>query len=414
MDNSILNKLLISIVDLGVETLKGKLNNYTQDNKIKSKLQEFSTRQFDLFMHSSFDTTIDYQSLSDYLALYAIDDIKKYIFNLNSELDDTIIKTIYSKALNFSNATIKCDEEFVKKYIDTAVKIIKDFYMEMLDEKDKIILKTLKDDFHSIKIYQSKNHDEIMARLKQNDVTDAVIPHVQKVEIFEFGIDKKGKMMPVSIRTKNIIRDWYLKDRSKKFEVVINDERIILLNQSVCDIEEKINQQSDLTLEEESKYESCIKAINKCNHEKTLKGKAIEFYLKDEFLQSYMLCKNYSDLFAFIEKIINFNYYDNAKYSDWSYVTLDFTLNPAPKECNNYFLVNVERKKFENIFKNKKLNIPIDIFWLDIIDLGKELLCEVAIKFYLFLAEEIIVYHNNGLEKNKKILNLLNYKVGLH
>ena len=55
-----------------------------------------------------------------------------------------------------------------------------------------------------------------------------------------------------------------------------------------------------------------------------------------------------------------------------------------------------------------------DLIGLYVIDLGHEIIKDIAVEFYIFLSEEIIDYDYVQLVQNKKVLNLLSYHVGLH
>lgn len=68
-------------------------------------------------------------------------------------------------------------------------------------------------------------------------------------------------------------------------------------------------------------------------------------------------------------------------------------------------------KKMEEQFGE---HFEYDLYSSYVGDLGKDIIKDIIIEYYLFLSGEIIEYENVQLLQNKDVLNLLAYRVGLH
>lgn len=229
---------------------------------------------------------------------------------------------------------------------------------------------------------------------------------------FIFTLNKDSVVESLSPRTKNNLREWFVNGCIGDFEVTIYDDRMEVCYGHLEEIMKKIQLEEDLTKEEEYTYDVYMRTIKKCEHEVALKKQACIFFLKDVFLHGYFSVDSYLKLCAFIEKILNYDYYNDKmrKMNDLSYTALDFTIYPSPKECHDHFVVPLEREKVKKIF-GEITNYHIGG---DAADLGSELLKEVVIYYYFFLAEEVIDFNMKRIAENKNAMNLFEYRIGLH
>lgn len=228
---------------------------------------------------------------------------------------------------------------------------------------------------------------------------------------FDFELDENRILKEYSTKTKNNLMQWYYDGEENEFTIIIKDNKMLDLNKELLGIYEKIKMEQALTLEEENKYEVNIRLIKMFEFENTIKKKAISFFLKDQGMQGYLQITNHKRLENIINNIINYNYFEQEKYSDPKYVMLDIFLDPIPKECHDHFVICVEREKVIENFGDCSMYA---FMGTDVCDLNKEIFSEAVTGFYIFLAQEVIQYNNIDLINNKKILNLLNYKVGMH
>lgn len=230
---------------------------------------------------------------------------------------------------------------------------------------------------------------------------------------FIFILNKDSVVESLSPRTKNNLREWFVNGCIGDFEVTICDDRMKICYEHLEEIIKKIQHEEDLTKEEEHTYDVHMRAIRKCEREVAHKKQACIFFLKDVFLHNYFHIHSYVGLCVFIEKILNFDFHnDRIQTGDdlSSYIQLDFFLEPPPKECHDHFTVPLEMEKVKKIFEGISV---YHLFRRDAADLGSELLKDAAIYYYFFLAEEVIDYKTRIVE-NKKAMNLLHYKIGLH
>ncbi len=246
-----------------------------------------------------------------------------------------------------------------------------------------------------------ENNDELIQRNYRNKET----------EEFVFDLELSGKAERIPVSTKNKIREWYFNGQGGGVNVKIHDKRQTKIIENRSYIDKKINMQEELSSEEEHQYEIYTRAIRKCEHECRLKEQAIKFFLEDKMLQAYISITTYLELVDYVEKILDYEYYDQKKYNNPDYVALDIFLDPAPKICHDHFVACIEKNKVKEIFSGKSL---YDFFGGYVIDLKSQVIKEIAINFYLFLAEEVINFNIIGLSDNKKVMNLLEYRVGRH
>lgn len=233
-----------------------------------------------------------------------------------------------------------------------------------------------------------------------------------EIYCFNFDLNEDNKVEPLSVKTKNLLRKWYINGCTEAFQIAINDKRIHKIKENLSNILEKIQNEDNLTIAEEKQYNLYMHVLKKCEHETVLKVQACIFFLKDTHLHAYFSLSSYLEIYEIIQVILNFDYYNDKrkKMSDLNYTGLDFTIYPPPEECNNYFSVPIENSKLDEIFGGTTMH---HIFG-DAADLGSNLLRDVVVYYYFFLAEEIIAFKNLNIVDSPKMLNLFNYQIGLH
>ncbi|MCD8354845.1 MAG: toll/interleukin-1 receptor domain-containing protein [Clostridiales bacterium] len=229
---------------------------------------------------------------------------------------------------------------------------------------------------------------------------------------FVFTISQKNVAGTLPPRTKNHMREWYMNGCPDDFEVSICDERVNICGKEFGKILTKIQREKDLTLQEENFYTFYTHVLRDIEDDANLKKQACIFFLKDRRILPYFFGTTYLSIYAFIEKILyhNHDYETHQKMRNPFYVTLDFFITLAPKECHDHFSVPIEKDKL----KKKFGEISNRSFGGTAVDLGEELLKEVAIHYYFFLAEEVIDHNNETIVENKDAMNLLNYQFRLH
>lgn len=247
-------------------------------------------------------------------------------------------------------------------------------------------------------------HSMVSAQGKSNDRSE------ESTE-FVFALNPSGEVVEIPISTRNNIRKWHFDDKKDKVTVKILDKRQAEIAKNRSHIDQKINMQKELSPLEEVQYEQYTRAIKKCEHECKIKEQAIKFFLEDKMLQAYIHITTYLELVDYLKEILNYEYYDQEKYNGRNNIILDVFLDPSPKTCHGYFVVCVESSQIEEALGGVSMR---DFWGAYVIDLGIRALREISICFYLSLAEEVIDFNRVEISDNKRVMNLLEYRVGLH
>jgi len=214
-----------------------------------------------------------------------------------------------------------------------------------------------------------------------------------------FKLDEDGKLMPVSRMIKNKLRKLSF-DNDTDIKVIIEDQRINQFQNTIQDLDNQA-QMRDLTEVEEVKYINIRNKLRKLKIQHDYKEKAIEFFLKDKHFQSFFFMDNPNALLEFIQRIIEIDYFKFGYLpGNPSYTGLDIYLR------NTYFKVYVESERLDAYIKD--MSIKYNLY---VLDLNHDLIKEIAVWYYLFLAQTL--KNNKKLLDNKKVMNLFNYYVGL-
>lgn len=280
-------------------------------------------------------------------------------------------------------------------------------YIDLFEEKEDIAIKKLlngideKDNPRKKPIFPGKKNDENFPEFKNQE---------EKFKfLFQINAENKAE---APIKTKNLLRTWYVNECKSPFEIVIIDKRVELIQKNLSVINEKIRNEEELSIIEEKQYNDYTKAAKNCEYETKLKTCAGEFFLKDKFLHAYLSLSDFTKMYEVLKTILEFDCFNDKrrKINDSSFTVLDFTIYPSPKECNDYFVVPIETSKIIERFGGKT-NFHIAGYASD---LGSQIIKEIVVYFYMFLAEEMIGFGNSKLIDNKKVLDLFNYHIGLH
>lgn len=276
-------------------------------------------------------------------------------------------------------------------------------YIDLFDQQEDVAIKRLLNGIG----YNSENQRK-KGEFPLNKIINENSNKNNKEIQFLFELEENHTVNEFPILTKNSLREWYYSNSRSNFKVTINDKQELLINARLNEIKSK---QQDLTLAEEVDYHNYAGLLKRNVFEKLLKEKAIELFLRDDILQIYF-GNTYLKSLDFVRRILEYDYYDQQKYNNSQYVKLDVFLDPAQKECHkHHFLVCIEKKKID---KSLGVHSLYNLFDTYVFDLERDIIKDIAIEYYLFLGVEIIEYNNLQLLHNKKIMNLLEYRVGLH
>lgn len=279
-------------------------------------------------------------------------------------------------------------------------------YIDIFEQPEEIAIKKL---LNGVGYSENPRKKSEFPLSKINRIADKQSENGSGVQ-FLFDLEEGNKVDRFSILTKNNLREWYYSNHKDNFKVIINDKRQLSIRTHLNEVKVKLNKE-ELSIKEEIEYQNYIRALKKCERERSLKEKAVDFFLKDDNLQAYLCINGYLELLDVVKNILEYDYYDQQKHRNPQYVQLDIFLDSAPKECHEHFVVCIEKEKIDEQLGGHS---QYDLFGSYVIDLGRDIIKDIVIGYYLFLSEEILDYNNVQLLQNKKVLNLLTYKAGLH
>lgn len=235
------------------------------------------------------------------------------------------------------------------------------------------------------------------------------------IVFFEFHINIDGNIENIDVPTYNKLLIWITKSEKVKSEIRIIDERIILCQNRIDALMEKMKLEK-LTVEEEKMYKTNVKVVEILSHEKEYKEIALKYAMRDEVFLAYYGAVSVEKLWKMIVSILNNHVQIN--YDHETETLLDcFICKNKKRDINKgyHFIVPVNTTELKEIY-HKQYGGCFDFQFVngDVASLGHEIVTHnIAPRFYLFLAE---VYKNEDKEilNNTYFLNLFNYEIGLH
>lgn len=179
----IIDDIIASIIDIGVNIFKDMLNDKKDQKKLFAKITDFVSSEFNsTFLNLNFDNEIHYGSLSDFLIKSAWKEISDYILNIDIELSEKFLKSIITKARYYAKANNKQKEKIVDRFVNEALRILKFFYTEKLVKTDRLIIKQTSENVNFIVnsateiILENdkKNADEIIKAIKNENSSKTI------------------------------------------------------------------------------------------------------------------------------------------------------------------------------------------------------------------------------------------------
>ena len=247
----------------------------------------------------------------------------------------------------------------------------------------------------------AKKREVPSANAKTNESTSAA----KADYLFVFNANKLSK----GIIEPNL-RRWYNNGQQETFDIKLVDDQEKVYKKRIKKLERKLTKaknnpclEKDLTrLSQE--YKGFLSAID-------LKQKACYFFLKDRGMQVYMGINSVVALQNYLYELIKIDYFEekSRRSNNNDYIVMDLSIYPIPKVCNNYFLAPIKRDAITAV-AHSMLDIPL----LEIQDFGKDVLHEISIYYYYFLAEEVLIYRHTHIEEDANVMSLLKYQIGVH
>ncbi|MDR0949259.1 MAG: hypothetical protein LBM69_07075 [Lachnospiraceae bacterium] len=240
--------------------------------------------------------------------------------------------------------------------------------------------------------------------------------------MFVFELDINGQAIELSLSTRNALRDWFY-DYAREdlstvsdehlidtFEVIINDSRINQAQREIDRINSSINGGEVLDALNDYQYSESKKIVNHIKKENEIKAAAIKFYLSDRMGFGIFNTLEYDSLLEIIFSILKLPYYDTYEFdNNRKYIMLEVYINfNGYNEHHERFMVHMKKADVESCFGGSGV---YDLYGCAVFDMGgfKRV---VAPYFYQHLGS-LKINDNFDFSKNKRILNLNNYYIGL-
>lgn len=120
------------IVEMGLEVIKNKVISMENRKKIEVLLENFVEQQQQVNMNCTLKEEIDFANLAWYICNKLPDDVEMFLFGEKNEREISQV-TIAREARRYAQSdTIPASENTVKM-VETAIKIIRDFYRSQMD-----------------------------------------------------------------------------------------------------------------------------------------------------------------------------------------------------------------------------------------------------------------------------------------
>lgn len=238
-----------------------------------------------------------------------------------------------------------------------------------------------------------------------NATTNKRTPHAKTDYLFVLDVKKLSK----GIIEPNL-RLWYNNGQQETFDIKVVDDQEKRYKKHIKKIERKLKKaKNDPRLEKELTRLTCERKafLNTLN----LKQKACYFFLKDRGMQAYSGIDSVVALQNYLYELIKIDYFEekSRRSNDNDFIVMELSIHPIPTVCNNYFLAPIKRDAIATVAHSM-----LDISLLEIRDFGMDVLQEISIYYYYFLAEEVLIYRHSHIEEDENVMSLLKYEIGVH
>lgn len=212
---------------------------------------------------------------------------------------------------------------------------------------------------------------------------------------------------------------WFVSGKKGPFKITLTDNRISHIKSLYEDIERKMNTGEDLTLEEEIRYNNLGLLINKFEHERSIKEKAITIYLKDKLFHAYCHVVFYTSLLNFIADILDFpcrRCLSQGKEYRNTFKSFDVYTANIEKGYRGSFVVELSTSEVEKTFERDSI---LQFNGSSVCDWGSEIVMQIAVQYYVqYIGRQIIDRKRFILEVDEYLNTLdatiINWLIGPH
>lgn len=196
------------IINLGLNTLKCKLDDNYDDMKIINEIITFSENEFESkFYNLDLSEEIDFDSLQEYINTKLLNDVKNYLFDTDTKNRELYKKLIISKATDYAAINNHNSKNIILVFIEDTLDIIKEFYIQKSNNSDKLLHNTTVERINDI---LNEKEEKILSKI-DNHLAKNINQEPQLVDIrIKTSSEESGR--------KNEIEEIY--NRLKKDNVV--------------------------------------------------------------------------------------------------------------------------------------------------------------------------------------------------
>ncbi len=162
----------ITMVDIGVTTIKEITTHNKQLSQLKNELTEYIKINFDsTFYESDKDAEFNFERFSHKLIKELFPEMINYIIDFDCD-KEVLLKSIKSKGKEYASAFNSINGKIIEKYIDDTLNIIRNYYKNNLDDNTKLAISFILDKIERRLAEQSRDINAIFnkwyRRYRQN------------------------------------------------------------------------------------------------------------------------------------------------------------------------------------------------------------------------------------------------------
>lgn len=353
---------------------------------------------------------------SDAISRFSQEQIEPLIFLHYREGRDRFAKALWDISivwLNKNYSDSEMNETAVQDCFLTAARLLFDIVTSSDEFHQEVAMRTYE---NTSQLMQSVN--QLQQSVPQTgDTAPSPITDTDATPCFEFEISPEGQLKPLSLATKNSMRKWFInKFCLPKVTVKVIESSKCIAQEELDMLDRKVENGGNLTIQEEHRFNDLSANVEHFTTYEKIKAIACSYFFNDHEMHSFLGFKTYLDLLPHLEGILS-DYHHKLIFrlmNDRNYTTLDFSIDPSPY-CHDYFLGFIETERLsealgESYFPTTYLFHTNDY----VIEMTREAIASQLRFYYLFLAEEIIKFGFTDIEKEPRVMNFLNFRVGLH
>ena len=134
------------LVTLGLDGFKGFISDKYNEHQMEEAIRAYVERQRDINFTCTREEEIDFGGVVEYLCSTLHDDIEQRLTGETSEIRGRAHRDIVAKAVSYAKAHTSIQEKRVKKMVNGALDILRNFYERKLSREQKYLAGRIADD----------------------------------------------------------------------------------------------------------------------------------------------------------------------------------------------------------------------------------------------------------------------------